>query len=199
MALDLLGYRSPLHEPCLYSRDRGVDPDGKELPYTLMLRQMDDMLFAVQSKKEFDDAVNELKQHMDIEGEDKLASHYNGIELDQRREYIAIKVFFYIVKVCENNGWENMNFSKSKPSAPISVAMAKAIIESGKGPPIKSVDGLKLEEKMGFGYLNLLGELIFACVVCCLDIAYALSLLSRYAEYLLELHYDRLKGVTKYL
>ena len=71
----------------------------------LMSRQIDDMLFAVQSKKEFDDAVNELKQHIDIEGEDELASHYNGIELDQRREYIAIKVAVYIVKVCENHGW----------------------------------------------------------------------------------------------
>ena len=70
-----------------------------------MSRQIDDMLFAVQSKKEFDDAVNELKQHIDIEGEDELASHYNGIELDQRREYIAIKVAVYIVKVCENHGW----------------------------------------------------------------------------------------------
>ena len=45
--------------------------------------------------------------------------------------------------------------------APISVAMAKTIIESGKGPPLKSVEGIKLEEKKGFGYRFLLGELIF--------------------------------------
>ena len=45
----------------------------------------------------------------------------------------------------------------------------------------------------------MLGELIFACVVCRLDIAYSLSLLSCYAEYPLALHYDALRGVCKYL
>ena len=126
----------------------------------LMSRQIDDMLFAVQSKKEFDDAVNELKQHIDIEGEDELASHYNGIELDQRREYIAIKVAVYIVKVCENHGWENMNFF-------LKVEFIGSHLRFyGESHNFKSVDGLKLEEKMGFGYCNLLGELIFACVVC---------------------------------
>ena len=198
-ALDMLGYRSPLHEPCLYRRDRGLDDSGERLPDTLMSRQIDDMLFAVHSKDEFDIAVNELKLHMDIEGEKELATHYNGIEIEQRREYIGIKVAVYIEKLCDNHGWKNMNFSKSKPSAPLTEAMAKTIIASGKGPLLKSAEGLKLEEKKGFGYRVLLGELIFACVVCRLDIAYSLSLLARYAEYPLELHYDGIKGVAKYL
>ena len=81
-ALDMLGYRSPLHEPCLYRRDRGLDDSGEQLPDTLMSRQIDDMLFAVHSKDEFDTAVNELKLHMDIEGEKELATHYNGIEIE---------------------------------------------------------------------------------------------------------------------
>ena len=92
-----------------------------------------------------------------------------------------------------------MNYSKSKPSAPLTEAMAKAIIASGKGPPLKSTEGLELEDKKRFGYRILLGELIFACVICRLDIAYSLSLLARYAEYPLELHYDGLRGVAKYL
>lgn len=93
-----------------------------------------------------------------------------------------------------------MNYSKSKPSAPLTEVMTKAIIASGKGPQLKSAEGLlELEHKKGFGYRILLGELIFACVVCRLDIAYSLSLLARYAEYPLELHYDGLRGVAKYL
>ena len=103
-ALDMLGYRSPLHEPCLYRRDRGLDDSGIQLPDTLMSKQIDDMLFAVHSKDKFDIAVNKLKLHMDIEGEKELATHYNGIGIDQRREYIGIKVAVYIVKFCENHG-----------------------------------------------------------------------------------------------
>ena len=105
-----------------------------------------------------------MKQHLDIEGEDELATHYNGIEIDQRCKYIMMKVAIDIVKVCENHRWENKNFSKSKLTAPISVAMAKAIIESGKGPLLKSAEGLKLEEKKGFGYRILLGELMSHCI-----------------------------------
>ena len=64
------GYQAPLHKPCLYRRDRGLDDSGEQLPDTLMPRQqIDDILFAMHSKDEFDTAVNELKLHMDIEGE----------------------------------------------------------------------------------------------------------------------------------
>ena len=77
-----------------------------------MLRQIDDMLFMVNSKDEFDITVNKLKQRMDIEGGKELATHYNGIEIEQPREYIGIKVAIYIEKLCENHGWENMNFSQ---------------------------------------------------------------------------------------
>ena len=45
----------------------------------------------------------------------------------------------------------------------------------------------------------LLGELIFAFVVVRLDIGYAMSLLSRYAEYPAKVHYVGLKSVTRYL
>ena len=69
-----------------------------------MSKQIDDMLFAVHSKDKFDIAVNKLKLHMDIEGEKELATHCNGIGIDQRRKYIGIKVAVYIVKFCENHG-----------------------------------------------------------------------------------------------
>ena len=203
-SLEKHGWVAPFHEPCLYRRQRGEDDEVNAQPDQIMSRQIDDMLFAIKGdsadlgRSEFEKCVNELKEDMDIEWEEGIAKHYNGIEIDQRREYIAMNVAIYLTKIMENHGWENMKFSSSKPTAPISEQLAKEIMKAGKGFLINSPEGQALEAKMGFGYRCLLGELIFACVVCRLDIAYALSLLARYGQYPLELHYVALKGVAKY-
>ena len=102
------------------------------------------------------------------------------------------------MKLVETYGWEQENFSKT-PKAPLSETLAKEIAEAGKGPPTCSPEGVLIQNEMGFSYRALLGALIFASVVVRLDIAYALSLLSRYAEYPTRVHYSGLKSVTKYL
>ena len=52
---------------------------------------------------------------------------------------------------------------------------------------------------MGFSYQTLLGEMMFAYVTCCPDIAYALTTLSKFSVCPTKLHYGYLKGVLKYL
>ena len=42
-ALDELGYQSPIHEPCLYRRERGTDKQGNELPDMLSIRKMNSL------------------------------------------------------------------------------------------------------------------------------------------------------------
>ena len=46
---------------------------------------------------------------------------------------------------------------------------------------------------------NVLGELIFACVICRLDIGYSVCLLARFSDRPHEEHFDALKGICKYL
>ena len=191
-ALKKLRWIRLVHESCLYRR--GED----KKTYVLMCRQVDDKLFGVRSRKEFDGIVIELKGHMNIEGEPELCTSYNGCEIDQRNEYIAIRVHKYILKLVESYGWTQENFSTT-PKAPLSETIVKEIVEAGKGPVAKSPEGVKLQNEMGFSYRALLGGLIFACVVVRLDISYSLSLLSRFAEYPVRVHYLGLKSVTKYL
>ena len=52
---------------------------------------------------------------------------------------------------------------------------------------------------MGFSYRTLLGELMYAYVSCRLDIAHAITTLSRFATRPTKLHYTYLKGVVGYL
>ena len=104
----------------------------------------------------------------------------------------------YIDKVNKNHGWEKETCSK-KPKAPLNDTLAREILDSGKGATAKTPEAVALEKEMGFPYRMLLGELIFACVVVRLDIGYAMSLLSRFAEYPAKVHYLGLKSVCRYL
>ena len=102
------------------------------------------------------------------------------------------------MKLVETYRWTQENFSKT-PKAPLSETIVNEIVEAGKGPVAKSPEGVNLQNEMGFSYRALLGGLIFACVVVRLDIAYSLSLLSRFAEYPAQVHYLGLKSITKYV
>jgi hypothetical protein len=50
------------------------------------------------------------------------------------------------------------------------------------GPSEDMQEHHDLEGEAGFGNRQVLGELVYAYVVCCLDIAFAVTLLSRFAS-----------------
>ena len=69
-----------------------------------------------------------------------------------------------------------------------------------EGPPEKTPEANKeIVSKKGFSYRNVLGELIFAYVICHLDIGYSICLLARFSDRPHEEHFDALKGICKYL
>ena len=68
-----------------------------------------------------------------------------------------------------------------------------------EGPPEKTPEARELEKKHGFSYRNLLGELIYAYVICRVDIGYAVCFLSRFATNPHHDHFVALKGICKYL
>jgi len=141
LVLSPMNWISMKHKPCLYRRDTGDAPDQ------LMCRQVDDMLLAVKTEDEYHDFNTTISKKIRMEAENKLATSYNGIEIEQTEGYIAIRIEKYINKVAEDHGWENDVFSK-KPKAPLSDLMAKDIIESGRGPLAKTPEAKELESQM---------------------------------------------------
>ena len=111
--------------------------------------------------------------------------------------YIAIHIEKYIKRLMVSMGWGEDK--ASSPKHPIPEALVKEILANGKGPIAGTPAAIQLQEEMGFGYRNLLGALIFACVICRLDIGYSMSLLSRYSEYPAKCCYQGLKSVARYL
>jgi hypothetical protein len=67
------------------------------------------------------------------------------------------------------------------------------------GPPEHSPAADALSTKHGFGYRNVLGELIYAYVTCRLDIGYAITKLAQYSGAPADIHYTALKRLCGYL
>jgi hypothetical protein len=67
------------------------------------------------------------------------------------------------------------------------------------GPAEGTHEHAALAKKTGFSYRQVLGELIYAYVVCQLDIEYAITFLSPFPTALVEEHYKALKDIGKYL
>ena len=56
-----------------------------------------------------------------------------------------------------------------------------------------------LEEKAGFAYQTLLGEIMYSYMTCRLDIGYAVTTLSKFSSTPLMYHYKLLKCLAQYL
>ena len=67
-----------------------------------------------------------------------------------------------------------------------------------EGLPEKTPKAKEIVCKKGFSYENILGELIFAHVICCFNIGYSVCLLACFSDHLHEEHFDALKGICKY-
>lgn len=106
----------------------------------------------------------------------------------------------YINRVLQTHGWEKPGAKESDrfDSVPLSADTATALLSS-TGPLEDSTAHSNLERDVGFGYHQVLGELIYAYVVCRLDIGFAITLLAHFAQAPSRAHYMALKGVVKYL
>ena len=100
----------------------------------------------------------------------------------------------------QTHGWDATVSSehKSSPPVPIQPTVANQLM-SLKGPPEKTPEAKEIVAKKGFSYGNVLGELIFACTMCYLDIGYSICLLACFSNRLHEEQFDALKGICKCL
>jgi len=72
-------------------------------------------------------------------------------------------------------------------------------LESCQGPHIDSPDGKQLMAHNGFNYRAVVGEIVYAYVLCRPDFGYAVTLLSRFNTCPAQCHYDAVKRCLKSL
>ena len=86
----------------------------------------------------------------------------------------------------------------SKSIAPLHIDAVKQVYEH-KGPLEGTSEHKAIEDKAGFAYRTLLGEMMYAYVTCRPDIGYAITLMSRFSSSPSEYHYSCLKNIARYL
>lgn len=198
--INKMGFKNTAHERNLYLGHI----DGKEV---LVCRQVDDFASGAATKETAELFITRLREHveaefagMGIETSEGLFQRYNGLDVYQTRDYVKTSCENYIDRMLQTHGWDTpTEKAKDSPKAvPMNNANANRLMTL-EGPPEKSVEAKLIEKRFGFSYRNILGELIYAYVICRLDIGYAVCCLARFSGSPHEEHFIALRGICKYL
>ena len=110
--------------------------------------------------------------HVDCVDQPKL----NGLDIDERKEYVRLNVESYLVKSIEKLNFKaHINHVKLQ-KVPISDTVVKELEDTCKSAFEEETK--KLEKKCGFKLQSIIGIILFACADCRVEIGYAISTLS---------------------
>lgn len=190
--VDELKFKSTTHEPNLY---RGKI-DGHDV---LVCRQVDDFAIGTRDPAVAEKFIGMINERVTTLS-DGVGKRYNGIDLMQTRDYIKVHCQNYIERVLQTHGWEAAGPKESDrhDSLPITSDVVTRL-QNLDGPLEGSVEHKSIEAAMKFSYRQVLGELIYAYIVARMDIGYAVTFLSRFAQNPHQEHYTALKNVCRYL
>ena len=170
--LNRLGLTTTSHERNLYC---GIFESHK----VYVCRQVDDLAISAPTIDIGQRLIAAIGSHVTLAG-NSLLIKFNGIQVEQSREYIRLHCTDYIDRLVERYGWSTPSTPDSShftAKEPMNATVYKQL-DSDTGPPEHSPEGLQLAQSTGFSYRALLGTLIYAYVICRLDIGYALTKLS---------------------
>ena len=196
--INKMGFRTTTHERNIYEGTL----DGHEI---LVCRQVDDFAAGSTTKEGGELFINTVRKYveaefagMGIETEQGTYQRFNGIDVYQARDYIKVGCESYIDRVLKTHGWDTPAHPDPANIVPISPTLPEGLMKV-EGPKEKTPEAKELERKHGFSYRNLLGELIYAYVICRVDIGFAVCFLSRFATSPHHDHFVALKKLCFYL
>ena len=123
---------------------------------------------------------------------------FNGADVFQTQDYIKLGCETYIDRMLQTHGWDSPSHSDAANTVPIKPEITDKLMRL-EGPKEGTQEAKELIRKHGFSYRNLLGELVYAYVVCRVDIGFAVCFLSRFSSAPHDEHYTALKNVCRYL
>ena len=187
------GFKSTTHERNIYQ----ATIDGQRV---LICRQVDDLAVASADASLAKSIIASVGKSVDLTG-DSILESFNGVDVEQTRDYIKISCTSYIERLLKSHGWDTGPPNESPYRAhiePLSPSITQQL-DTDIGPLENTPESAVLATKMSFSYRSVLGELMYAYVVCRMDIGYAVTKLARYSTAPAEVHYSALKRLCRYL
>ena len=184
--LQRLKFTTTTHERNLYM--------GTFMGHTVYIcRQVDDLAIAAPTIAIGQALIAELGTHLTLAG-DSLLTKFNGVQVEQAKQYVRLHNEDYITRLCDRYGWSitsNLHHTAYAVKEPMLLPVYKQL-DVDVGPPEHSIEGRKLTATAGFQYRSLLGTIMYAYVTCRLDIGYAVTKLSQYSANPAAIHYTAL-------
>ena len=200
LASDQLGFKSTTHDKTIYQ----TSFKGQRV---LLLRQVDDFAISCTHESTAKEIFSIIGKLLQLPGEPDppfkylgLLTEFNGVTITQTRSSVTISCPNYILRLLKAHQWDTPSHDEpsSKPGEPLPPSCLNELYTS-EGPLEGTTAHAKLAKEQGFSYRTLLGELLYAYVTCRPDIGYAIVMLSKFASAPAPIHYQRLKGVAKYI
>jgi len=195
------GFKNTTHEKNIYTGQFC----GKKV---LLVHQVDD--FAVGCCQEsttnsvYSDIGAKLTLHNEAEAPFEylgLVDSFDGYDVLQTHDYIKLCAKSYIRRLLKAHGWDNPSprESSNKPKPPLHESDIANLFNLAAGPVENTPEHKTLEAEQGFEHRSVLGEILFAYVLCRPDIGYAVTTLAKFSTAPNALHYKSLKHLTIYL
>jgi hypothetical protein len=168
---------------------------------------VDDFAIASRSRAAADKLITTINKHVTtdnqgigIRDDDGVHSRYNGVDIHQTRDYVKLSCSTYIKRVLQTHGWEKpaAHDPDRHDSVPLSADSCK-LLSTLEGPLEGTQEHRALESEVSYSYHQVLGEIVYAYVVCHLDIGCAAMFLPRFSQAPAREHYKALKDIVKYL
>ena len=191
--LHQIGFRATTHEPCIYRLPDDVF--GEEI---FLLRQVDDFALGCDSEATAEKVWQLIDSKMSAPlKREGLIHRFNGIDVNQTRDFITIHCATYINKILKTKPFSlTATQNKPIPMTPDNDLIKQ--LDTSVGPS-NDADRVALETEMGFKYRNATGELLFAMVTCRPDISNAVIKLTQFNANPARCHYEAIIRVYQYL
>ena len=191
--LTKIGFKATTHEPCVYKLH---NPTFKEEVY--LLRQVDDFAIGCDSEKTAEHIWQLIDDKMSAPlKREGLLYRFNGIDINQTRDYIKVHCQTYISKILKDKPFD-LTITSNKPTPMTADNDMIKLLDTSVGPS-NDADKQQLEKDMGFKYRAATGELLFAIVTCRPDISNAVIKLTQFNTNPAKCHYQAAIRVYQYL
>ncbi len=164
----------------------------------MLLRQVDDFAFAVETEDIGKQIVNDIDAHLRIRIKYLgVLTMFNGMDITQTRHYLKIHCTTYLTKIIQQHNWQEQTPKAYPIPYPADNAYSKAL---DLAQPPETVQLQKqLSTNYAMHYRQIIGEFIWPMIKCRPDISFHITKLSQFMANPAEAHYQALRQIASYL
>jgi len=199
--LEDIGFKNMMHEKNIYTGQFC----GEKV---LLVRQVNNFALGCRQESNAKSVYAKIGAKLTLHNEAEvpfeylgLVDSFDGCDVLQTRDYVKLSAESYIRQLLKAHGWDNPSPRElsNKPKPPLHESNVANLFNLAAGPVENAPKQKALEAEHGFGCRSVLGEILFAYVLCRPDIGYAVTTLVKFSTAPNAPHCKSLKHLAIYL